>query len=245
MMHNVKQDLVFCNPPPQFPIPNMDLHRMWFGRVLLFFKILVQTDSDISVPGQATEYELAFVDFFTTSRVPATLNRNSRIMLYAPMPQPRVYVIPVEHILGKLPVVPAGDTGKITDMPPGWFDADIRRSTTDRPDAGSAIWYVNEWALRWATTDSESLDRPRAPGPGRLGAAGPDGQGGPPAAAAAGSRPHPASDDSESHDSESVDDDMDGSGYGSYHMYSDLDSEADSDAGSGSGRRFQRLCPCR
>ena len=80
-------------------------------------------------------------------------------MLYARMPQPRVYVIPSAHILGRLPVVPAGDTGTITaDMPPGWFDGDIRRSTPANPKGGSAIWYVNEpeWAMRWATNDTEA-----------------------------------------------------------------------------------------
>jgi hypothetical protein len=60
----------------------------------LFFKIQVQTDADLLVPDQVTEYELAFIDFFTSVKLPASHNHRNRIMLYAPMPQPRVYVIP-------------------------------------------------------------------------------------------------------------------------------------------------------
>jgi hypothetical protein len=217
---------VFCNPPPQFPFPDMDLHSIWYGRVLLFFKVLVQTDSDLLVDNQATEYELAFIDFFTSARLPAHLNRRNRIMLYAPMPQPRVYVIPCadRHILGSLPVVPAGDTGTITsDMPTGWFDGDIRRSTPAKPNGGSAIWYVtvNEWALRWAT--SEPPSRPVG-GPGAertcdLGQA-PDA-----------GRPQ-LSDDSESLDlSDSLENDSD-SARGHSDAFSE--SESDSDAGGAS-----------
>jgi hypothetical protein len=45
------------------------------------------------------------------------------------------------------------------DMPSGWFDGDIRRSTPANPKGGSAIWYVNEWAMlpmHLATNDTEA-----------------------------------------------------------------------------------------
>ena len=34
-------------------------------------------------------------------------------MLYEPGPDPVVYVVPISHILGRLPLVPAGGTGTI------------------------------------------------------------------------------------------------------------------------------------
>ncbi len=60
-----------------------------------------------------------------------------------------ILVIPIESILGKLPVVPVGDTGTIphrlrTDFPgtPG----DRRPGSGD----GCRMWYVNSWALGWS-----------------------------------------------------------------------------------------------
>ena len=58
--------------------------------------------------------------------------------------KPVLYVIPIEHILGKLPVVPVGDTGTIPHHlhnvfqgAPGDWDR--------RPDAGDGckMWFVN------------------------------------------------------------------------------------------------------
>ena len=62
------------------------------------------------------------------------------------------YVIPVEYILGKLPVVPVGDTGTIPysmrqhaeDFVGAAFD------TREGVDDGSRWWYVNTWALSWS-----------------------------------------------------------------------------------------------
>ena len=62
------------------------------------------------------------------------------------------YVLPIECILGKLPVVPVGATGTIPFS--------MRRSAADFVDAafdsaegtgdGSMWWYVNTWALGWS-----------------------------------------------------------------------------------------------
>jgi hypothetical protein len=57
--------------------------------------------------------------------------------------RPILYVILIEHILGKLPVVPLGDTGTIPHLgAPG----------DRRPDAGDGckMWFVNSWALGWS-----------------------------------------------------------------------------------------------
>ena len=62
------------------------------------------------------------------------------------------YVFPVESILGKLPVVPIGDTGTIPfamrqnamDFVEAAFD------TNEGSGDGSQWWYINTWALSWS-----------------------------------------------------------------------------------------------
>jgi hypothetical protein len=54
-----------------------------------------------------------------------------------------LYVILIEHILGKLPVVPVGDTGN-NSAPPS--------QRLSGPDAGDGckMWFVNSWAFGWS-----------------------------------------------------------------------------------------------
>ena len=55
------------------------------------------------------------------------------------------YVLPVESILGKLPVVPVGETGTIPYCMEDFVGAafDTREGAGD----GSRWWYINTWAL--------------------------------------------------------------------------------------------------
>jgi hypothetical protein len=60
-----------------------------------------------------------------------------------------LYVIQVESILGKLPVVPVGDTGTIPHR--------LRNHFSGAPDDrmpgsgdGRRMWFVNSWALGWS-----------------------------------------------------------------------------------------------
>ncbi len=60
--------------------------------------------------------------------------------------RPILYVIPVEHILGKLPLVPVGDTGTIQHHPRNLFPGapgDRRPGVGD----GCMMWFVNSWAI--------------------------------------------------------------------------------------------------
>ncbi len=67
------------------------------------------------------------------------------------------YVLPVESILGKLPVVPVGDTGTIpysmrqhaADFVGAAFD------TREGAGGGSLWWYINTWALSWSSECGE------------------------------------------------------------------------------------------
>ena len=72
------------------------------------------------------------------------------------------YVLPVESILGKLPVVPVGDTGTIpysmrqhaANFVGAAFKFDTREGAAD----GSRWWYINSWALAW-TLFRQNLDK--------------------------------------------------------------------------------------
>ena len=63
--------------------------------------------------------------------------------------KPVLYVIPIEHILGKLPVVPVGDTETIPHHLRNVFQG---APGDRRPDAGDGckMWFVNSWALGWS-----------------------------------------------------------------------------------------------
>ena len=75
-------------------------------------------------------------------------------MLYLPSPEPVVYVVPLSHILGKLPLIPAGDYGTIPRSMHGRKDACYERGVCDRrgePGSGSPLYYINTWAMVWPT----------------------------------------------------------------------------------------------
>ena len=60
-----------------------------------------------------------------------------------------LYVIPIQSILGKLPVVPVGDTGTIPHHLRNHFSGapgDRRPGSGD----GCRMWFVNSWALGWS-----------------------------------------------------------------------------------------------
>ena len=77
----------------------------------------------------------------------------SRIVYELDHKKPILYVIPVESIgdsiLGKLPVVPVGDTGTIPHRLRNHFSGapgDRRPGSGD----GCRMWFVNSWALGWS-----------------------------------------------------------------------------------------------
>jgi len=78
-------------------------------------------------------------------------------------PTPRLFVRPITAILGKVPMLRAGDTGTIpfsmrgyerTYYPGGKCD-----SAADKGD-GSRLWYVNTWAMKWSQTEWKSAAIP-------------------------------------------------------------------------------------
>jgi hypothetical protein len=63
------------------------------------------------------------------------------------------YVLPIDHILGKLPVVPAGDTGTIPfkHRNSGRFDRSLASADTAAGKGnGNPLHFINTWAMTWS-----------------------------------------------------------------------------------------------
>ena len=77
-------------------------------------------------------------------------------LLYMPSQDPVVYVVPLSHILGRLPLLLAGNYGTIPRNMSGRKDACFPRGRCDgrgAPGTGSFLFYirVNSWAMTWPT----------------------------------------------------------------------------------------------
>ena len=70
----------------------------------------------------------------------------SRVVYELDYKKPVLYVIPIQSILGKLPVVPVGDTGTIPHRMRNAFKS---APGDRRPGAGDGcrMWFGNSWAL--------------------------------------------------------------------------------------------------
>ena len=73
--------------------------------------------------------------------------------LYQPEPRPVVYVIPITSILGRLPLIPAGDHGTIPaamrHRKKELFEYGECGKSAARPGTGSKLHYINSWAMCW------------------------------------------------------------------------------------------------
>ena len=117
----------------------------------LLFTIHVRTDS-----GSLEECNCAMIETLwdfcpgqTRLWWPSTAQVGTK-MLYAPGPDPVVYVVPLSHILGRLPLVPAGDTGTIPYAMRDRKAACYEHGTCDRDGelgSGSLLFYINSWAM--------------------------------------------------------------------------------------------------
>ena len=154
------QDFVFFIPPPPHYSGSAanfspSLHDCWYGRVNLIFKMRIRTDT-----GGLMECQCALIEVFydycpgqTKPWWPSTAQIGTK-MLYLPSPEPVVYVVPLSHILGKLPLIPAGCYGTIPRSMHGRKDACYEMGVCDRrgePGSGSPLYYINTWAMVWPT----------------------------------------------------------------------------------------------
>jgi hypothetical protein len=124
-------DFVFFIPPPPFYSGDRrdfkaGLDSCWYGRVVLLFQFKVDADNDDELDCSCAMIEL----FFDYRPLPlhrplewARFGQGGTKMVYLPAPDswhrgeggaaPVVYIVPVEAILGRLPLTPAGEHGTI------------------------------------------------------------------------------------------------------------------------------------
>ena len=71
-------------------------------------------------------------------------------MLYLPKPSQYVWIVPITNILGRLPLVPAGQTGTIPYSMHARQQACFEYGECDKadePGTGSLIFHINSWAM--------------------------------------------------------------------------------------------------
>ena len=72
---------------------------------------------------------------------------------YELVPKPSLFIRPITSILGKVPMVRAGNTGTIPFGMRGYerqyYPGGKCDSAADKGD-GSRLWYVNTWAMKWS-----------------------------------------------------------------------------------------------
>ncbi len=73
----------------------------------------------------------------------------SRVVYELDYKKPVLYVIPIQSILGKLPVVSVGDTGTIPYHLRNTFSGAPGDRLMGAGD-GCKMWFVNSWALGWS-----------------------------------------------------------------------------------------------
>ena len=156
----MRQDYVFFIPPPPHyggtrGAFNPSIDSCWYGRVNLIFKMRVRTDAGGIMECQCALIEILFDYCPREGRVwwPGTAHIGTKL-LYMPAPDPVVYIVPLSHILGRLPLLPAGDWGTIPRSMSHNRDADFPRGRCDnqgQPGSGSPLFYINSWAMIWPT----------------------------------------------------------------------------------------------
>ena len=115
-----RQDFVFIRPPGiEEGGFTLRPDNVWYCKVLLLFSIQAQTDQN----GSTEEFKCAFVSVLeplaerSSDRFKELRKRGSLVLHELDPKVPLVYVIPIQSILGKLPLVPVGDTGTIPFEP--------------------------------------------------------------------------------------------------------------------------------
>jgi hypothetical protein len=138
----------------------LDVLSMWCGRVIMFLEFRVRAETADANGNFVETVRCAYVHLMSTYTPPEgeceVLHQRGQLMLYETSP-PILYVVPISFILGKLPVVRAGDTGRIP-WPGPRPDANLKRvcypdgkcdeHATDK--SGSPLYFVNHHAVAWS-----------------------------------------------------------------------------------------------
>ena len=161
------QDYVSFIPPPQFYRGERSefspsIEDCWYGRVALLFNIHVRTDAGSVMSCKCALMETLW-DYCPGQTRPwwqSTAQIGSR-MIYLPEPKPMLWIVPISHILSRLPLIPAGDTGTIPADMAGTKQANFPHGVCDNDDApgsGSQLFHINSWAMVFPS-DHRKLDQ--------------------------------------------------------------------------------------
>ena len=91
-------------------------------------------------------------DVYGHRNTPAWWRESGTKKLYQPEPRPVVYIVPITSILGRLPLIPAGDHGTIPAAVRNRKKELFEYGKCDesaRPGTGSKLYYINSWAMCW------------------------------------------------------------------------------------------------
>ncbi len=151
--------MLFIQPPPHYQGTQASFSpsvgECWYGQVNLIFKMHVRTDSGSVMECQCALIETLYDYCPREGRVwwPSTAEIGTKL-LYMPSTEPVVYVVQLSHILGRLPLLPAGDFGTIPRAMSRKKDSCFPRGRCDqegRPGSGSPLYCINTWAMIWPT----------------------------------------------------------------------------------------------
>lgn len=153
-----RQDLVICKNVSDLRknIP-FHLRSMWYGRVIQLLSFRFQSEITEEPGTCKCAYIHLLYDYHPKLSEQRALLSHDVHMLYESEP-PVVYMIPVDFILGKLPVVRVGDSGRIphdigqrlmqTRNCNGKADEVGDNGKVTKP--GSLLYYVNKYAMTWS-----------------------------------------------------------------------------------------------
>jgi hypothetical protein len=182
-----RQDYVFIRQPGiSDGAFQLRMNNTWFFKLLLLFSIDTMTDAGMKMnecayvsvleeykgrqrPGYIVHilyivHTLHVLFMILFDCCAARLDACQSTLVYERRESAQVlYVIPVSSILGRLPLVPVGNTGTIP--------YEMRREAADFSGAschktkvgkdGCRWWYVNSWALSWGINQLWNEDSPR------------------------------------------------------------------------------------
>ena len=151
------QDPVFLLPPGADRATfHPDPDNVWYGQCLLVFSFVVRGDGDARYRMKCVL--ISTLEDYVCPEDDAAAGdwcrkAETRRLFELDPSLPRLYVMPISSILGKLPLVRAGDTGTIphhmrgraADCFPGG-----KADTAPGKGDGSRLYFVNSWAMKWS-----------------------------------------------------------------------------------------------
>jgi hypothetical protein len=130
---------------------------VWYCRCLLIFAIFVKTDVMGSVSIKCALLSKLEPYCAPDPEADDWMRKAESCRLYKLSPTPRLFVRPITAILGKVPILRAGDTGTIP-FSMRWYErtyypGERCDSAADAKGDCSRLWYVNTWAMKWSQTE--------------------------------------------------------------------------------------------